>query len=110
MRRRFAGRSIGYTCQSGFQETKNGFMALYLITGAAGFIGSSIARELVRRGDRVRGIDNFERTCLVNIARFHVPCHFRELAILDYRALKTAMSGGGRIIHLDGRPSITVSL
>ena len=34
-------------------------MALYLVTGVAGFIGSSIARELLRRGESVRGIDNF---------------------------------------------------
>lgn len=31
----------------------------YLVTGAAGFIGSSIARELIARGETVRGIDNF---------------------------------------------------
>jgi UDP-glucose 4-epimerase len=34
-------------------------MATYLVTGVAGFIGSSIARALIARGDRVRGIDNF---------------------------------------------------
>src|SRR5690348_3182538 len=34
-------------------------MTTYLVTGVAGFIGSSIARALVARGDRVRGIDNF---------------------------------------------------
>lgn len=33
-------------------------MALYLVTGVAGFIGSSIARALIARGERVRGIDN----------------------------------------------------
>lgn len=34
-------------------------MARYLITGVAGFIGSSIARALIGRGEKVRGIDNF---------------------------------------------------
>jgi len=34
-------------------------MALYLITGIGGFIGSSLARELLRRGEQVRGVDNF---------------------------------------------------
>jgi len=34
-------------------------MALYLITGIGGFIGSSLARELLRRGQQVRGVDNF---------------------------------------------------
>ncbi len=34
-------------------------MAKYLVTGAAGFIGRSIAAELLARGEAVRGIDNF---------------------------------------------------
>jgi UDP-glucose 4-epimerase len=33
-------------------------MANYLVTGAAGFIGSSIAQGLLERGDSVRGFDN----------------------------------------------------
>ena len=33
-------------------------MAKYLVTGAAGFIGRSIAAALLKRGDSVRGIDN----------------------------------------------------
>jgi UDP-glucose 4-epimerase len=31
----------------------------YLVTGAAGFIGRSIAAALLERGDSVRGVDNF---------------------------------------------------
>lgn len=34
-------------------------MAKFLVTGAAGFIGRSIAAELLARGETVRGIDNF---------------------------------------------------
>ena len=34
-------------------------MAKYLVTGAAGFIGRSIAAALLARGESVRGIDNF---------------------------------------------------
>src|SRR5262245_13161609 len=31
-----------------------------LVTGAAGFIGSHVVDALVRRGDRVVGVDNFD--------------------------------------------------
>jgi UDP-glucose 4-epimerase len=34
-------------------------LASYLVTGAAGFIGRSIAAALLARGETVRGIDNF---------------------------------------------------
>src|SRR6185503_7269186 len=33
-------------------------MARYLVTGAAGFIGSKVAEQLLERGDEVVGIDN----------------------------------------------------
>jgi UDP-glucose 4-epimerase len=85
-------------------------MALYLITGAAGFIGSSIARELVRRGDRVRGIDNFETGKPVNIATIHDRIDFREVDILDYRGLKEAMAGVDWIFHQAALPSVPLSV
>ena len=34
-------------------------MKTYLITGAAGFIGSSLAERLLKEGNKVIGIDNF---------------------------------------------------
>lgn len=34
-------------------------MTNYLVTGAAGFIGRSIASALLKRGESVRGVDNF---------------------------------------------------
>ncbi len=45
-------------------------MATYLVTGAAGFIGRSIAAALLARGETVRGIDNFiagKRTNLIGL-------------------------------------------
>ena len=41
---------------------------LYLVTGGAGFIGSNIAEALVRRGDRVRVLDDFSTGRRENLA------------------------------------------
>ena len=43
-------------------------MATYLVTGAAGFIGRSIAAALLARGESVRGIDNFSTGKRSNLA------------------------------------------
>jgi len=43
-------------------------LARVLITGAAGFIGSHLARALVERGDEVRGFDNFSTGKRENLA------------------------------------------
>ena len=43
-------------------------MARYLITGIAGFIGSSLAHALVEQGHEVCGIDNLSTGNLDNLA------------------------------------------
>jgi nucleoside-diphosphate-sugar epimerase len=43
-------------------------LARYLVTGAAGFIGRSIAAALLARGETVRGIDNFITGKRANLA------------------------------------------
>jgi nucleoside-diphosphate-sugar epimerase len=43
-------------------------MARYLITGIAGFIGSTLAHALVDQGHEVRGIDNLSTGNLDNLA------------------------------------------
>jgi nucleoside-diphosphate-sugar epimerase len=40
-------------------EERQGVLARFLVTGAAGFVGRSIAAALIARGETVRGIDNF---------------------------------------------------
>jgi len=47
-------------------------MALYLVTGGAGFIGSHIAAALLARGDRVRVLDDLSSGRLENLAGLDV--------------------------------------
>jgi dTDP-glucose 4,6-dehydratase len=53
-------------------------MATCLVTGGAGFLGSHLCDELLRRGHRVICVDNFETGSLANIAHIRVP-EFRAM-------------------------------
>jgi dTDP-glucose 4,6-dehydratase len=48
-------------------------MATCLVTGGAGFLGSHLCDELLRRGHRVICVDNFETGSLGNIEHIRVP-------------------------------------
>src|SRR4051795_5077760 len=48
-------------------------MATCLVTGGAGFLGSHLCDELLRRGHRVICVDNLETGSLSNIAHIRVP-------------------------------------
>jgi dTDP-glucose 4,6-dehydratase len=48
-------------------------MATCLVTGGAGFLGSHLCDELLRRGHRVICVDNLETGSLVNIEHIRVP-------------------------------------
>jgi nucleoside-diphosphate-sugar epimerase len=85
-------------------------MALYLITGVAGFIGSSLARELLRRGERVRGIDNFSTGKKENLADILDEIDFGEANILDPDAMNLACVGVDYVLHQAAIPSVPKSV
>src|SRR5271165_4035921 len=85
-------------------------MALYLITGIAGFIGSSLARELLQRGEQVRGVDNFSTGKRENLNQILGQIDFRETDILDLDAMKLACAGADYVLHQAAIPSVPKSV
>ena len=85
-------------------------MAKYLITGIAGFIGSSLARALVERGEEVRGVDNYLTGKAANLAEISEHIDFREADMRDSGAMRTACEGIDYILHIGALPSVPLSV
>src|SRR6267142_148128 len=85
-------------------------MALRLVTGVAGFIGSSIARALLKRGEQVRGVDNFATGKRENISDILGQIDFREADLLDAPAMQKACQGVEYVFHQAAIPSVPKSV
>src|SRR6204780_2441613 len=85
-------------------------MAVYLITGIGGFIGSSLARELLQRGEQVRGVDNFSTGRRENLTQILDRIDFREADILDLDAMKSVCAGVDYVLHQAAIPSVPKSV
>ncbi len=85
-------------------------MALYLITGIAGFIGSSLAHALVAGGERVRGIDNFATGKAENLAPIADRMEMIEADINDADAIARACRGVDYVLHQAAIPSVPRSV
>jgi UDP-glucose 4-epimerase len=85
-------------------------VAIYLITGIAGFIGSSLARAVLEQGDEVRGVDNFSTGKRANLDGILGEIDFREIDLLDLDALKNVCKGVDYIFHEAAIPSVPKSV
>jgi UDP-glucose 4-epimerase len=85
-------------------------MATYLITGIAGFIGSSLARAILAEGDNVRGVDNFSTGKRSNIADLLDRIDVREADLLDLEAMQSACKGVDYVLHEAAIPSVPRSV
>ena len=83
-------------------------MANYLVTGGAGFIGSHLVEELVRRGERVRVVDSLITGKRQNIA--HVPVDFIEGDLADLDVARRAVTGIDYVLHQAAIPSVPRSV
>jgi UDP-glucose 4-epimerase len=85
-------------------------VAVTLVTGGAGFIGSSLVRALLARGDAVRVIDNFSSGKRGNLAEIVDRIELLEADILDERALGRAIEGAEVVFHEAAIPSVPKSM
>ena len=84
-------------------------MAHYLVTGGAGFIGSHLSEELVRRGHRVRVADSLitgKRSNLDHIEGIE----FLEGDLADIDVARKAVAGCEYVLHQAAIPSVPRSV
>ncbi len=84
-------------------------MAKYLVTGAAGFIGRSIAAALIARGDSVRGVDNFSTGKRENLLGLDA-IEFIEGDLADLDICRAACAGVEIVFHEAALPSVPRSV
>ena len=85
-------------------------MGRYLITGCAGFIGSSLTEALVNRGDTVRGLDNFETGKRENLSTFRDRIEFIECDLRNAAEVAEACKDVDFIFHVAALPSVPRSV
>jgi UDP-glucose 4-epimerase len=85
-------------------------MARYLITGIAGFIGSSLAHELVKQGHDVSGFDNLSTGNLENLAAIRSSVNFQEMDLQDKVRVREACEGIDYILHQGALASVPRSV
>lgn len=93
---------------------------MYLITGGAGFIGSNIAEELLRRGEKVRILDNFSTGKRENIEQIEsilkkesitdIKLELMEGDIRSYHIVREAVEGVDFVLHQAALPSVPRSV
>jgi UDP-glucose 4-epimerase len=85
-------------------------MSRVLITGVAGFIGSSLARGLLAEGATVRGVDNFSTGKRENLERIADRIELIEADVQDAEAMISACRGVDFVFHEAAIPSVPRSV
>lgn len=85
-------------------------MGLYLVTGGAGFIGSSIAERLLSSGERVRIIDDFSTGRRSNVASLKGEVEVVEGSVTDPALVERVMKDVEVVFHQAAIPSVSRSV
>ncbi len=71
----------------------------FIVTGGAGFIGSHLAKNLVKKDHKVSVIDSLRRGSLDNLKEIKDKIDFQEIDILDYDKMKSIAKNVDGIFH-----------
>lgn len=82
----------------------------YLVTGGAGFIGSNLVDELVRRGHSVVVLDDLSTGKECNLDSVRDKIEFRVGTIVDLATVQSACKGADYVVHLAARVSVPRSV
>jgi UDP-N-acetylglucosamine 4-epimerase len=92
-------------------------MALFVVTGGGGFIGSNLAEAILAKGDGVRVLDNFETGRRENLAAAASwakagggSYELLEGDIRDMATCRQAVSGADYVLHQAAIPSVQRSV
>jgi len=81
-----------------------------VVTGGAGFIGSHVVEELLRRGARVAVVDDFSSGKDANLAGLQGPLEVLRQSITVLDPLQKVMKGADCVFHLAARTSVPRSV
>ena len=84
-------------------------MSFYVVTGGAGFIGSHLAEELERRGERIRVVDSLITGKRSNIAHVR-SAEFIEGDLAEIDVARRAVAGADYVLHQAAIPSVPRSV
>lgn len=82
----------------------------YLVTGGAGFIGSNVVDELVRRGHSVIVLDDLSTGKESNLACVRGKIELRVGSIVDLATVQAAAQGADYVLHIAARASVPKSV
>lgn len=87
-------------------------MTKYLVTGGAGFIGSHIVEELLKRGEYARVLDNFSTGRQENISGFIGDSNFELMKedLRSYYIVQEAVKGIDYVLHQGALSSVSRSV
>ena len=85
-------------------------MAGYLVTGGAGFIGSHLVEELLKRGQRVRVLDNFTTGKRERLEPYLDKIELVEGDLRSQHTVRDAVAGIDFVLHQGALPSVPRSV